>query len=276
MRVRNIAILPTLMTLGNAFCGFLAIGYAAKAAAEPAGFGHWMGLGGWLILFAMVLDALDGKIARISGTTSDFGEELDSLSDMITFGVAPAFIVRTMAMHIGLLPRVSWAASVLYVLCAAMRLARFNVETDKEEEAHVYFKGLPTPAAAGLIAAVAILYSELREETAVSQLAGLARALEPLMEGLLYAMPVVAVVLAVLMVSNIRYMHAINKLLRGHQPFNYVVTLVMVVLFAVLTKPFSLPILFGAYILTGVFGWGRHRLGRSRRVQSDSAPQQDR
>jgi len=170
--------------------------------------------------------------------------------------VAPALIVKVLAAQQQFLPRVGWATSALFLLCAALRLARFNVEATQEEEAHMYFKGLPAPAAAGFIAGMTIMFYELREEAGAGQdLAVLARALEPVMDSLLYAMPFVAVVLAVLMISNIRYMHAINKLLRGHEPLDYVVRLLLIVLVAVLVKPFSLPFLFGAYILTGIVTW---------------------
>ena len=253
--MRRVPILPTLLTLSNVFCGFLAIGFVLKAQAAPDAFGRWIGWAGWLIFLGMVFDALDGKIARMVKMTSDFGEELDSLGDVITFGVAPALIVKVLAMQQDFLPRVGWATSALFVVCAALRLARFNVESSKEEEAHLYFKGLPTPAAAGFIAALTIMFYELREEAgSEQQLAVLARALEPIMDSLLYAMPFVAVVLALLMISNIRYMHAINRLLCGSEPLDYFVRLLLIVLLAVLVKPFSLPVLFGTYILTGIVG----------------------
>ena len=259
--MKRIPIAPTVMTLGNVFCGFLSIGFVLRAqsawsaSGDMGEFGRWIGLAGWFIFFGMVFDALDGKVARMSKTTSNFGEELDSLADMVTFGVAPALIVKVLATQQHFLPRVGWATSALFVLCAALRLARFNVETSREEEAHMYFKGLPTPAAAGFIAALTIMFYELREEEAMgAQLAGIAKALAPVLDGLLYAMPFVAVVLAVLMVSNIRYMHAINRLLRGHQPLHYLVTLMLLVLAAWLAKPFSLPLFAGVYIMIGIVG----------------------
>jgi CDP-diacylglycerol--serine O-phosphatidyltransferase len=148
---RVVPILPTLVTLGNAFCGFTAIDYAMKAGASGADatrFYHWIGWSGVMILLAMVFDALDGKVARLAHATSDLGRELDSLCDVISFGVAPAVIVKTLASYQNYLPRLGWAASVLFVMCAALRLARFNIETDAAEESHWYFKGLPSPAAA--------------------------------------------------------------------------------------------------------------------------------
>lgn len=259
--MKRIPILPTLVTLGNAFFGFLAIGYVLKAQGDPENVAQWVGWAGWFIFFAMLCDALDGKVARLSRRTSDFGAELDSLCDVISFGVAPALIVKVLATSHRFLPRVAWATSILFMMCAALRLARFNVETDDSEEAHMYFEGLPAPAAGGFIAALTIMSYELREQAGTEhELAGLARALAPAMEGLLYVMPFVAVVLALLMITNIRYVHVLNKLLRGQEPFDYLVKLMLVVIFVVLTKPFSLPILFGAYILSGIVGWIKDQL----------------
>ena len=259
--MKRIPILPTLITLGNACCGFLAISYVLKAQADPAKFAQWIGWAGWLIFFAMVCDALDGKVARLSRGTSDFGAELDSLCDVISFGVAPALIIKALAGRQEFLPRFAWATSILFMMCAALRLARYNVETDESEEAHMYFKGLPAPAAAGFIAAMTILFWELRAGAGVShEFAGLARALSPVMDSLLYAMPFVAIVLALLMISRIPYVHVLNKLLRGQEPLDYLVKLLLGVIFVVLTKPFSLPLLFGAYILAGIVGWIKNQL----------------
>ena len=261
--MKRIPILPTLMTLGNAFCGFLAVGYVMKAWASQADhteFGRSIAWAGWLILFAMVFDALDGKVARLSRSTSDFGVQLDSLCDVISFGVAPALIVKVLAEQQQFLPRIGWATSILFVLCAALRLARFNVETDESEQSHLYFKGLPTPAAAGLIAAMTIMFYELREEAgAGEQFAVLAKALEPIMDSMLYVIPFVAVALAVLMISNIRYVHVLNRLLRAREPLDYLVKLILVVVFVVLTKPFSLPVVMLVYVLSGIVGWVKHQ-----------------
>lgn len=255
--MKKIPILPTLVTLGNAFFGFLAIGFVLKAQREfneTALFAQHMGWAGWCILCAMVFDALDGKVARLANATSDFGTQLDSLCDLVSFGVAPAVIIKTLAMQQGQWERVGWAASILFVLCAAMRLARFNVETRPDEESHRFFNGLPSPAAAGFVASMTILVHSLRGmET--QEFRGLAKALEPVMDSLLYAMPLVGVVLALLMISRVRYVHVINNWLKGQEPLDYMVKVIMVALLAVLAQPFSLPLLLGIYILTGIVGW---------------------
>src|SRR5687767_3146544 len=141
---RGVSLLPSLFTLANLFCGWACVVFAMKgeiATAAP------------FIGFAVVLDMLDGRIARMTGTTSDFGVQLDSLADLISFGMAPAVL----AFQWGLLPlgRMGWAVGFIYLTAAALRLARFNIQvvTDKR-----YFVGLPSPAAAGLVAATVFYF----------------------------------------------------------------------------------------------------------------------
>jgi CDP-diacylglycerol--serine O-phosphatidyltransferase len=253
---KRVPILPTLMTLGNAFCGFTAIDYALRAGADPPRFYHWIGWSGGLILLAMVFDALDGKVARLAHATSDLGRELDSLCDVISFGVAPAVIVKTLATYQNYLPRLGFAASALFVMCAALRLARFNIETDAAEESHWYFKGLPSPAAAGFIAALAVNISAVRMPVvAPHEFPRIANALSMIMDGFLAAVPYVALALALLMISRIRYVHVLNKMLRGQEPLDYLVKLILLAILAVLTWPFSLPLLIGGYVFSGLVLW---------------------
>lgn len=141
---RGVSLLPSLFTLANLFCGWACVVFAMKgeiATAAP------------FIGFAVVLDMLDGRIARMTGTTSDFGVQLDSLADLISFGMAPAVL----AFQWGLNPlgRMGWAVGFIYLTAAALRLARFNIQvvTDKR-----YFVGLPSPAAAGLVAATVFYF----------------------------------------------------------------------------------------------------------------------
>lgn len=259
--MKRVPILPTLVTLGNAFCGFLAITYVLRAQANPELFGENIRWAGWLILAAMVFDALDGKVARLANATSDFGTELDSLCDVISFGVAPALIVTVLAREQQYLMRFAWASAVFYVLCTALRLARFNVETEPSEESHQFFKGLPCPAAAAFIAAMAISIYKLREEAAAPhEFAGIARALAPYLDSLLYVMPYVALVLGILMISNIRYVHVMNRLLRGQEPLDYLVKLILLIVLVVLTQPFSLPLLVGTYIFSAMVNWGKDQV----------------
>jgi len=141
---RGVSLLPSLFTLANLFCGWACVVHAMRGDVVTAA---------PFIGFAVVLDMLDGRIARMTGTTSDFGVQLDSLADLISFGMAPAVL----AFQWGLVPlgRMGWAVGFVYLTAAALRLARFNIQvvTDKR-----YFVGLPSPAAAGLVAATVFYF----------------------------------------------------------------------------------------------------------------------
>jgi CDP-diacylglycerol--serine O-phosphatidyltransferase len=137
---RGLFLLPSLFTVGNMFCGYACVVHAMRGDLAVAAL---------FIGVAFVLDALDGRIARLTNTTSAFGLELDSLADVISFGLAPA--VLAFAWGLSELARVGWASGFIFVTAAAMRLARFNIQA-----AHVdkrYFVGMPTPAAAAVVAA---------------------------------------------------------------------------------------------------------------------------
>jgi CDP-diacylglycerol--serine O-phosphatidyltransferase len=138
---RGLFLLPSLFTIGNMFCGYACIVYAMRgdlAVAAP------------FIGIAFVLDALDGRIARLTNTTSRFGLELDSLADVISFGLAPAILA--FAWGLSELARVGWASGFIFVTAAAMRLARFNIQAASHLDKR-YFVGMPTPAAAAVVAA---------------------------------------------------------------------------------------------------------------------------
>lgn len=172
---RGVAILPSLFTTGNLFLGFWAIIksiHGEYAEAAP------------LIAWAIVLDLLDGRIARLTGTASEFGGELDSLADVISFGVAPA--VLAYCWGFSLMPRVGWLAAFLFLVCGTLRLARFNVQRHAVDGR--FFVGLPIPAAAAQVAAwVNVIPDPLRDRSQATV-------------ALCFM-----VVLAFLMVSTIRY-----------------------------------------------------------------------
>ena len=138
VRRRGIYLLPNLLTLGALFAGFYAVIACMSGNFNEAG---------WAILIAGILDGLDGRIARLTNTQSAFGAEFDSLSDMVSFGVAPALIMFSWAFE--LLGNVGWAASFIYMSCAAMRLARFNVQLGTVDKR--FFVGLASPLAAALV-----------------------------------------------------------------------------------------------------------------------------
>ncbi|PYR37501.1 MAG: CDP-diacylglycerol--serine O-phosphatidyltransferase [Acidobacteria bacterium] len=139
---RGVSLLPGLLTMGNMFCGYACVVYAMRGEYETAA---------PFIGFAIVLDMLDGRIARLTGTASDFGVEFDSLADVISFGIAPAIL--SFAWGLSPLGRMGWAAGFLFVSSAAMRLARFNIQGRVGGGDKRYFVGMPSPAAAAVPAA---------------------------------------------------------------------------------------------------------------------------
>ena len=174
--IRSVYVLPSMATLGNAVCGFA----AAYVAAMPAGFRvdsvasflaeHRFTASAYLIFLAMIFDVLDGRLARFARHTTDFGGQLDSMADVISFGVAPALLgillFGTEYAAAGRLPppalsRLIWAIGALFMCCAAVRLARFNVSNEHGEQHHFSFLGLPSPAAGGMVAAWVLMQQDL-------------------------------------------------------------------------------------------------------------------
>ena len=154
--IRTIAVFPTLLTLGNLICGFFAIVVAARiekpdsllSGIDLIDTGNLM-LSGWLIFLAMVFDALDGYVARLARTTSDFGAQLDSLCDVVSFGVAPGFLLVKMCPRFTLVhSQAVWIIAAAFAACAALRLARFNVETSDDDD-HLSFQRPAQPGGRG-------------------------------------------------------------------------------------------------------------------------------
>ncbi|MFG0320007.1 MAG: 2-amino-4-hydroxy-6-hydroxymethyldihydropteridine diphosphokinase, partial [Planctomycetota bacterium JB042] len=249
LRFQPVAILPTLCTLGNTFCGFLAIAKVGDALLDPARFGEHVLFAAWMIFLAMVFDALDGKIARITNQASDFGAQLDSLTDLITFGVAPAFLVKavfdhtTTAAGAPYAPKVTLLVSAIYAICATLRLARFTIETDTSEEAHEKFFGLPSPAAAGVIASTAFLMFE--KGSPLADVAPETRLL--LVKGWLWMLPV----LGMLMVSKVEYVHLVSRWGRGRRPFLHLVAIVLAILVVVGWHELMFFVCFAGYAFAG-------------------------
>lgn len=268
--VREIIALPNLLTLANAFCGLLAIAKAIDALAlsgtDPAVFYAKMEAAAWLIFLGMVFDVLDGKVARFTGGTSAFGAQLDSFSDALTFGCAPALLVKTLIEHEGPLhgytghPRIHFLCAAAFSIMAILRLVRFNLETEPDVEAHQSFKGLPSPAAAGAVASTILVYlvahrPELETETGTPTPMGLALALVPSIRmyapsWILPALAVMLPVLGFLMVSRVRYTHVASALTQRGK----FVTLVYLVFGAFTFLVAPIPILFLAF--NGFALWG--------------------
>ena len=222
-KLKHITILPSLVTILNGVCGFAAIALASKGAALGPGEFSYFAMAGYMVLIAMIADMLDGRLARMNQTTSSFGGQLDSLCDMVSFGVAPAFLMLKVLEHkvasfeglnpatLTFLERFIWAVAAGYISCAAIRLARFNVENEEDESAHMSFVGLPTPAAAGVVVSLVILHQEIL----------------PNLNVIVYALPFCALGSAVLMVSRIQYPHILNQYLRGKKPLSYLIRVLL-------------------------------------------------
>ncbi len=248
---RGVSVLPSLFTAGTLVCGYLAILSTLRGVAEMLGPGVGADLSrlafdtaakaiGW----AVVLDGLDGRIARLTNSTSDFGREFDSLADVITFGIAPAFLAFAWGLRpvdgnsasyvVQHLRQVGWIVTFAYVICGAARLARFNIQSSRASTDRRYFVGLPIPGAAGVIAAVvhSRKYAIHDWDYGVAWL-------------------IIVAVLAFLMVSTVRYPSFKTVDLRRRRPYVAII-LIGIVIYAIwaYSEP-ALLIMATAYALWG-------------------------
>src|SRR3954447_19703812 len=163
----KIYFLPNLLTAGNMFCGFLALTKIVEANPDAANFNDAIRDSLYLILLACIFDLFDGRVARMGGRESPFGREFDSLADVISFGVAPAFLVHRILLK-GIFanyPQVGWFIASIYVICGAFRLARFNcLAAQAGSGGGKDFLGFPIPAAAGLVASLTLFMIWLNEK----------------------------------------------------------------------------------------------------------------
>lgn len=204
---KGIYVLPNLITLSSMFAGFYSIVASLNSDYERAA---------WAIMIASVFDALDGWVARITHTATRFGIELDSLADVISFGVAPGVLVYTWTLSS--FGKIGWLGSFFLVACAALRLARFNVQMGSTEKKH--FTGLPTPASALVIATTVLAYEEIihiLEHLKLVQLADVV--------GKNYWILALTFILAGLMVSNITYHSLKEANLKERRPFGILVVI---------------------------------------------------
>ena len=257
--IRSVYSLPSLATLGNALCGFASI-YIAGLVASRDWVGAWFSdpnnrfiWAAYLIFLAMVFDGLDGRLARFTRHTTDFGGQLDSLADAISFGAAPAFLAiqlfktQTSTAEWDLpvfITRLIWAIGALYVSCALIRLARFNVSNQHGEQHHFSFFGLPSPGAAGAVAALVLLHESI------------SLADQPVLKRIvLWMIPVVVLATGLLMVSMIRYAHVVNRYLRGKKSVPMVLVVLAVVLLFIISPTITLAVAVLVYAFSGLFGY---------------------
>lgn len=262
---KGLSLLPSLLTLGNLVCGFGAIIRVALIKFDPVTHNlmpesqQSLFYAGCLIFIAMIFDALDGRVARMTKSTSDFGGELDSLCDAITFGVTPGIMV-VLLNPISRYPnsfwgQAAWVFGVAYACGAVLRLARFNVENTHDESAHNSFEGLPTPAAAGVIASLALLHNFLLGDRVewLTFLGADAPALIANWVG--YLLPVVALGLAYLMMSRHSYVHFVNVYMRGRKSFDHLNSLLVIgallALFVVYLPEVAAVLVFGGFAISG-------------------------
>jgi len=308
-RLRTVAVFPTMLTLGNLLCGFAAIYFCMRglysADVDPAlkvtfsskrleeFLPTFISVGGFLVFLGMFFDLLDGRIARMTSGTTNFGGQLDSLADMVTFGIAPAFLMIslvTLATHTRgvnqaavrppavvqaapadaptvptaqLRPddmlvssRGAWMAGAIFAACCALRLARYNVEHSEADNKQRSFLGLPSPGGAAAVASLVILYEHVAE-----------------IRGwwLVNLLPGITIVAALLMVSRVRYAHVGNRYLRGRKPVGFVVLMLIIAgLFMVWPAP-TLTSITCLYALSGPAIWSAQRL-RAHRATENPAP----
>ena len=226
VRRQGIFLLPNLFTTGALFCGFYAVIAGIRGDFEPAGIA---------IFFAMLFDGLDGRIARLTHTTSKFGEEYDSLSDMVSFGVAPALVVFSWGLSS--LGKFGWSVAFIYVACAALRLARFNAQIEEADKS--WFTGLASPAAAAVIAATVWVCNDI----------GWLGARQPFEITVLVA--VLTAIIGILMIVNIPYYSFKTIDMRGRVPFVAVILVVLVFGLVTVDPP---RILLGAFLLYAASG----------------------
>ena len=235
---KGVYILPNLITMGNMFCGFFAIVSAFNGAFFRAAVA---------ILIAAVMDGLDGKVARLTNTSSRFGVEFDSLADLVSFGVAPAMLIYAWVLQP--FGRFGWAAAFLFAGCGALRLARYNVQVDSSESKN--FTGLPIPAAACMIASLVIMHKHLWGiETQ-----------HPLL------LMLTAYVLAFLMVSTIKYRSFKALDLKKRHPFSLLVSALLALFILVSEPQVTLFLAFTVYAFSGIV----ERLFFSRKVKAAKA-----
>ena len=269
-RLTNIAVLPSFITLMNGACGFIAMVFASRSQELNLSFFFMrrssmtnFALAGYMIILAMLADVLDGRVARLTRTTSSFGGQLDSLSDAISFGAAPAFLVTKLLEfllahnsfgHLRfsiIIWRGVFFSAIFYAMCAVVRLARFNVENEEDESAHMNFAGLPSPAAAGIPVSLVIIHQQLLPRIA-SFAPNRVYAFEI---ATIIVLPVITFLVGILMVSRIRYPHLANQLLRGKKTLGSLLLLFACGLFIIWNIQFAMVVGFCGFALFGVLRW---------------------
>ena len=235
-RRKGIYVLPNLFTLAALFGGFYSIVMAMNGRFDLAAAG---------IFCAMVLDSLDGRVARMTNTQSAFGEQMDSLSDMVSFGAAPALVAYVWALRD--LGRWGWFAAFVYCACAALRLARFNVNTAVVDKR--YFQGLPSPAAAALVAGFIALCTDLGVKG----------------PALAWPMFFLALYAGLTMVTNVPFYSFKDVSMKRSVPFVVIVLIALAIAVVNIDPP---TVVFGVFVVYGLSGYAVYGWRKTRGLQT--------
>lgn len=253
----KIYFLPNLMTAGNLFCGFVALTKIVEASAEDPNFNNIIRHALFFIFLACVFDLLDGRVARMGGSESPFGREFDSLADLISFGAAPAFLVHRIVLRdlFPTRPEIGWFIASVYLICGALRLARFNCLAAMGGGGSKEFMGFPIPAAAGLVASLTLFLMWVDEKNFPT---GNWR----------FALPVILVFLSMMMVSEVKYPSFKKLDLHATRPFTKIVIFTILVGLILVLRglilPIILPLIFTLYL---AYGFIRPRISRKMRKE---------
>ena len=262
----KIYFLPNLMTAGNLFFGFVALTKIVEAPSGPAGNGDIkIALG--FILLACICDLLDGRLARMGGVESPFGREFDSLADLISFGAAPAFLVHRVVLRqvFTTRPELGWFIASIYLICGALRLARFNcLAAMSGGGGGKEFLGFPIPAAAGLVASLTLFLMWDEEHIDLSTTKWR------------YLLPGILLFLSVMMVSEVKYPSFKTLDLRARRTFlKTAIAIIFAAALVILYKiilPVVLPVMFTIYLL---YGFIRPRISRKVRHEIEEEDEED-
>lgn len=272
----RIYFLPNLMTAGNLFCGFVAVINCIQARlAETIPTGEYLGHSSadlyrnavWFILGAVVFDSLDGRLARLGGRESLFGAEFDSLADVVSFGIAPAlmmfFLILSPTQGFPMFRQIGWFLGFIYLLCAAVRLARFNVITNPllhkgQKDSGKDFVGLPVPAAAGAVVSLVLFLLQLAEH-------------DKSLNRWALVLPFLLLLIAVLMVSTVRYPSFKQIDWQTKTRVRTFVVLLVIIGLAILFQEVALLVIFLGYIFYGLATHWR-RTAKLRKLRRHPAP----
>lgn len=242
-RSRGIYLLPNLFTITALFAGFFAIVSGMKGHFDDAAIA---------IFVAMVMDGLDGRVARLTHTQSAFGAQLDSLSDMVSFGIAPALVIYTYSLsHIG---KWGWLAAFIYTMAGALRLARFNTQIGKADKR--YFQGLAIPSAAAVVAGIIWVGQDYQLSGRIFDV----------------ALAIITILLGLLMVSSIHYRSFKDLDLKGRVPFIVILLLVLIYVLISIDPPEVLLLIFALYAISGPIGWVWRQMRKRKRAKINLPP----